>query len=159
MKSSSKIIIIVLLVLSFLVAVLGADNRTLSSQQEIKWRTISAGGNTSFDSDISLSGTVGQAVFGSGNSEAHVIHSGFRQTFSPYYICGDANSDVTVNVSDAVWIINYVFIGGEPPEPYKSGNPNCDESVNISDAVWIINYVFMGGKEPCDTDGDGIPDC
>jgi hypothetical protein len=66
------------------------------------------------------------------------------------YLCGDANSDGNVNVSDAVQIINYVFIGGESPQPYLAGDTNCDNSVNVSDAVWIINYVFIGGAEPCD---------
>ena len=61
--------------------------------------------------------------------------------------------------SDAVRIINYVFIGGEPPDPLESGEANCDGSVNVSDAVWIINYVFVGGNAPCDTDDDMIPDC
>jgi Arylsulfotransferase (ASST)/Dockerin type I domain len=75
------------------------------------------------------------------------------------YICGDANTDATVNVSDAVWIINYVFVGGDPPAPLESGDSNCDGTCNVSDAVWIINYVFVGGNEPCDTDGDDIPDC
>ncbi|MBD3219410.1 MAG: hypothetical protein GF310_14145 [candidate division Zixibacteria bacterium] len=65
-------------------------------------------------------------------------------------LCGDANSDGNVNVSDAVHIINYIFIGGDPPDPMDNGNVNCDGSVNISDAVWIINYVFIGGAEPCD---------
>jgi len=148
-----------MLVLSFLAAAVGADDQTLSSQREIKWRTISAGGNTSLAANISLAGTVGQAVFGAGNSETHILHSGFRQTFNPYYVCGDANGDAVVNVSDAVGIINYIFVGGVSPEPFKAGDSNCDETINVSDAVWIINYVFMGGNEPCDSDGDGIPDC
>ncbi len=75
------------------------------------------------------------------------------------YICGDANGDDVVNVSDAVHIINYVFVGGDPPEPLIAGDCNCDLTVNVSDAVWIINYVFVGGNSPCDTDGNGIPDC
>jgi len=75
------------------------------------------------------------------------------------YICGDANSDETVNVSDAVCIINYVFVGGDSPDPIESGDCNCDDTCNVSDAVWIINYVFVGGNEPCDIDGDGVPDC
>ena len=75
------------------------------------------------------------------------------------YICGDANSDQSVNISDAVWIVNYVFAGGDPPEPLEAGDANCDGSVNISDAVWIINYIFAGGYDPCDTDGDDVPDC
>jgi len=75
------------------------------------------------------------------------------------YICGNANSDETVNVADAVWIINYVFAGDLPPDPIQSGDVNCDDSVNVTDAVWIINYVFAGGYECCDIDGDGVPDC
>jgi CubicO group peptidase (beta-lactamase class C family) len=75
------------------------------------------------------------------------------------YICGDASGDEAVNVSDAVYIINYVFVGGNPPNPFKAGDANCDNSVNVSDAVWIINYVFVGGNSPCDTDGDDVLDC
>jgi len=76
------------------------------------------------------------------------------------YICGDANRDQTVNVSDAVSVINYVFVPGSlVPSPFVSGDTNCDLTVNISDAVWIINNVFVGGNEPCDTDGDEVPDC
>jgi len=75
------------------------------------------------------------------------------------YICGDANNDETTDVSDAVWIINYVFVGGDPPDPMESGDANCDGSPDVSDAVWIINYVFVGGFAPCDTDGNGQPDC
>ncbi|MBD3217015.1 MAG: hypothetical protein GF310_01975, partial [candidate division Zixibacteria bacterium] len=74
-------------------------------------------------------------------------------------MCGDANSDDQCNVSDAVFVINYVFIGGDPPDPMHTGDTNCDGNVNVSDAVWIINYVFIGGSSPCDTDGNGEPDC
>jgi plastocyanin len=77
----------------------------------------------------------------------------------PSYLCGDANSDSNVNVSDAVQIINYVFIGGAAPDPLAAGDANCDGNVNVSDAVWVINYVFIGGNAPCDTDGDDVPDC
>jgi hypothetical protein len=77
----------------------------------------------------------------------------------PPYLCGDANSDEIVNISDAVAIINHIFAGGNPPDPLEVGDVNCDGTCNVSDAVWIINYVFVGGNEPCDTDGDMIPNC
>lgn len=77
----------------------------------------------------------------------------------PQFVCGDANGDGGVNVSDAVFVINYVFIGGAPPNPLASANANCDGSVNVSDAVYIINYIFVGGAPPCDVDGNGSPDC
>jgi hypothetical protein len=80
-------------------------------------------------------------------------------------ICGDANSDATVNVSDAVYIINYVFVGGGAPVPLACGDANSDGTVNVSDAVYIINYVFVGGGAPEDCspgsinweDGDCCP--
>ena len=75
------------------------------------------------------------------------------------FICGDANADSKVNVSDAVYIINYVFSGGEEPNPYFSGEANCDSAVNVSDAVYLINYVFSGGSPACDPNNDGTPDC
>ena len=75
------------------------------------------------------------------------------------YICGDANDDEVVDISDAVFIINYAFAGGQAPDPIESGDCNCDASVDISDAVYVINYAFSGGSAPCDPNGDGIPDC
>ena len=78
----------------------------------------------------------------------------------PEYICGDANGDEMVNVSDAVYIINYVFVSSStPPDPIESADVNCDTNVNVSDAVFVINYVFSHGKSPCDADGDTVPDC
>ncbi|MBD3382528.1 MAG: hypothetical protein GF404_10065 [candidate division Zixibacteria bacterium] len=75
------------------------------------------------------------------------------------YVCGDANNDSVVDVSDAVYIINYAFSGGPSPVPYSSGDANCDASVDVSDAVFIINYAFAGGNNPCDSNGDQVPDC
>ena len=67
------------------------------------------------------------------------------------YTCGDANADIDVNISDAVYIINYIFAGGDPPDPFDAGNVNCDEEVNVSDAVSIINYIFVpDSPAPCE---------
>lgn len=74
-------------------------------------------------------------------------------------ICGDANSDGTPNITDAVYVILYIFAGGPEPLPYAAGDVNCDGTVNVTDAVALIMYIFAGGAEPCDTNGDGQPDC
>jgi outer membrane protein assembly factor BamB len=68
-------------------------------------------------------------------------------TISPY-TCGDCNDDGSVNVSDAVYIINYVFVEGTAPDPLCSGDASGDGAVNVSDAVYIINYVFVEGDPP-----------
>jgi hypothetical protein len=73
---------------------------------------------------------------------------------------GDANHDCFVNVSDAVLIINYIFVGGGPPNPCIAGDCNCDGSVNISDAVVIINYIFIANSStPCKAGEGPTPIC
>jgi len=76
--------------------------------------------------------------------------------FAPGYVevipgvpCGDANNDGVVGVSDAIRIINYIFVGGAPPDPFYIADVNVDDLVNISDAVYIINYIFQVGPGPC----------
>jgi hypothetical protein len=65
------------------------------------------------------------------------------------YVCGDADGNGIVNISDAVFLIGYIFGGGAAPEPLLSGDADCNEIVNISDAVYLIAYIFGGGAVPC----------
>lgn len=63
-------------------------------------------------------------------------------------VYGDANGDWSVNIGDAVFLINYVFGQGQPPASEDAADSNCDQSVDIGDAVYLINYVFRGGPAP-----------
>jgi subtilisin family serine protease len=63
---------------------------------------------------------------------------------------GDPNNDLQIDVSDATYLIQYIFSGGPAPVPnICTGDANCDGGVDISDAVFIISYVFSGGAAPC----------
>ena len=55
---------------------------------------------------------------------------------------GDVNGDGSVDVSDAVYLVNYALGGGPPPVEFGPGDVNNDCSVDISDAVRIIFYAF-----------------
>jgi hypothetical protein len=63
---------------------------------------------------------------------------------------GDCDGNDVINVSDAVFVIAYVFGGGPPPDPLLVGDVNCDDLVNVTDAVHLVNYIFGGGPPPCD---------
>jgi hypothetical protein len=76
-----------------------------------------------------------------------------------YYVCGDPDGSGGVDIDDVVWLINYIFVGSEPPEPYESGDPDCSAAIDIDDVVYLIAYIFSSGHAPCDTDGDEVPDC
>lgn len=63
---------------------------------------------------------------------------------------GDANWDNHINISDAIYIVGYIFRGGPLPQPhFITGDVNCDGFVTINDAVYLVNYLFLGGDEPC----------
>ena len=73
----------------------------------------------------------------------HVINKAAAQP-----ICGDANADGQINVSDAVYLIAYIFTGGPAPTPAIRGDANCTASINISDVVFLVSYIFSGGPTP-----------
>ena len=73
--------------------------------------------------------------------------------------CGNINLDNEINVADAIYLLNYIFLEGPPPSTFESADVNCDSIINLTDAVYIIVYIFQGGNTPCDPDGDGFPDC
>lgn len=67
----------------------------------------------------------------------------------PQFVCGDADGSKQVTISDAVFLINYIFAGGSAPNPIQAGDADCSGIVTISDVVYLINYIFGGGAQPC----------
>jgi photosystem II stability/assembly factor-like uncharacterized protein len=66
------------------------------------------------------------------------------------FIIGDSNGDGVIDIADVVYLINYLFLSGSPPDPQESGDSNCDGEVNIADVVYLINYLFANGPPPCE---------
>jgi len=64
------------------------------------------------------------------------------------YKYGDANGDNKVNVTDVVYLINYLFKGGPLPVRSYAADNNCDGKTSVSDVVYLINYLFKGGPPP-----------
>jgi hypothetical protein len=81
-------------------------------------------------------------------------HPELKQCSGFDFLPGDANTDGVVNVADAVYIINYLFLYGPPPSPYPnfSCDANGDCAGNVGDAVYIISHVFKGGPAPVTLD-------
>jgi hypothetical protein len=60
---------------------------------------------------------------------------------------GDANGDEIINVTDVIYLINWLFKGG--PVPTINSDVNCSGKVDVTDVIYLINYLFKGGPEPC----------
>jgi hypothetical protein len=64
------------------------------------------------------------------------------------FLRGNANGDTQVDISDAIYMLNYLFLGG-PDLPCKaSGDANGDANVDISDGIYLLNFLFLGGPTP-----------
>ncbi|HWR82634.1 MAG TPA: S8 family serine peptidase [Candidatus Deferrimicrobium sp.] len=59
--------------------------------------------------------------------------------------CGDANLDNTINIVDLVFIVSYLFSGGEAPHRPASADVNNDEAINVVDITLLVDFLFLGG--------------
>jgi len=68
------------------------------------------------------------------------------------FVRGDCNGDgkVTGQVTDAVFLLNFNFLGGDPPPCSAACDINGDGAWTgqVTDAVYILNYNFLGGPAP-----------
>jgi len=87
---------------------------------------------------------------------------------SPTFRRGDANTDGQTNISDPVLVLNWLFLGDDPPMCRDAADANDDGETNLSDAVAILDFLFLGrgtlpapGPDECGLDptDDDIPEC
>jgi len=63
--------------------------------------------------------------------------------------CGDSNGDRKIDLSDLVYLINYLYKTGDPPVPLCRGDANCDGGRDLVDVIVLINFLYKGGSPPC----------
>jgi hypothetical protein len=64
---------------------------------------------------------------------------------------GDVNKDGKLNVTDVIYLINYLFKGGPKPVDFvDQGDVNIDGNANVTDVIYEINYLFKNGPAPID---------
>lgn len=59
---------------------------------------------------------------------------------------GDSNTDETIDLSDALFILNFLFSGGDPPTCHKSADANDDGSLDLSDPLSVLGFLFSGSE-------------
>jgi hypothetical protein len=61
---------------------------------------------------------------------------------------GDANGDGAVDQADAVFIQNWLFLGGPASTCFDAADINDDTKVNLSDPIYLYNFLYQGGPAP-----------
>jgi len=63
------------------------------------------------------------------------------------FLRGDSNSDGTVDISDPVATLNFLFLGGEEPSCFDALDADDDGGIVITDAIFVLDFLFQGGVE------------
>jgi hypothetical protein len=66
----------------------------------------------------------------------------------PRFIRGDTNGDAVIDISDVVWLLSELFLGGPSIDCPIASEANADGLVDVADAVHIASYIFLGGPQP-----------
>ena len=67
----------------------------------------------------------------------------------------DANADGQSNLSDAVFVLRFLFISGPEPLCLKSGDIDDNGRLQVTDAIYLLNFLFLAGQSPLNP----FPDC
>lgn len=72
--------------------------------------------------------------------------------FEYQFLIGDSNNDSEFNVSDAYFLVRFIFEEGPPPLPLWAGDYNCDRVLDVSDIISMVNRIFFNAPGPCNDD-------
>lgn len=70
------------------------------------------------------------------------------------FIRGDANADAAVDISDGVYSLGYLFLGGAAPTCVDAGDADDSGDLVITDPIYVLNHLFLGGPAPPSPFGD-----
>ncbi len=115
----------------------------------------------------------GAALIDSGNGAGTFIYNPFPSdtgttTFMEFYVTdpagaadtirtvfqiqgflrGDSNSDTRVDLTDAVFLIDFIFRSGRFPASPDAADVDFNGKVNVTDISFLINYLFKSGPPP-----------
>jgi hypothetical protein len=61
---------------------------------------------------------------------------------------GDIDNDGNVDISDLVYLVDYMFLGGPLPLSMNSGDVDASCRIDVGDLVYMAEYFFLGGPAP-----------
>lgn len=64
------------------------------------------------------------------------------------FLRGDANASGKVDLSDAIFSLNWLFLGGPAPACLDTADADDSGNLDISDPIFVLNWLFLGGPVP-----------
>jgi hypothetical protein len=72
----------------------------------------------------------------------------FGPIASPSFVRGDANADSKVDISDAVKILGFLFLGEAAPRCFDAADSDDNGKLDLSDAISLLYHLFQGAAPP-----------
>lgn len=64
------------------------------------------------------------------------------------FLRGDANGDLGIDISDAITVLDFLFLGASIPLPCEdAADANDDGEIDVSDPVTVLLFLFLGTEE------------
>ena len=89
-------------------------------------------------------------IAGSGLAETTIGFVLAPKLETPLFRRGDANADGDVDISDAIWTIQFLFRDGPSPSCNAAADANGDAVIDLSDGMLVIAYQLQGGSRPAE---------
>ncbi len=87
-----------------------------------------------------------------------INHNGIPDECETRFHRGDPNSSGATDVSDAIAIFGYLFLGSPATLSCReSADVNNDGTIDISDRIYLLSWLFTGGSEPAAPGPTGAP--
>ena len=102
---------------------------------------------TGVPADQTVAITVTGRLFGSARScaESCLAQVTLNQLL---FVRGDANVDGTVNIADAIALLDTLFSGGAGLDCHDAADTNDDEQLNVADPIYLLGFLFAGEAPP-----------
>jgi hypothetical protein len=70
---------------------------------------------------------------------------------------GDAEGDGAVDITDGIYLLESLFLGGESPSCLEAADAGNDGGIDIADPILLFTYLFLSGPPPPDPGPPGSP--
>ena len=61
------------------------------------------------------------------------------------FIRGDADDNGSLQLTDGIFILNFLFLGGGTPGCTESADADNNGAIQLTDGIYILNFLFLGG--------------
>ena len=68
----------------------------------------------------------------------------------PVFNRGDPDDNGAVQLTDGIFILNFLFLGGSAPSCFDSADADNNGAVQLTDGIFILNFLFLGGEGPAE---------